>query len=867
MPKTASPKIELKTDLGHGLEFREERVALSMKELRIYDDRKLIDRIRLKDIGRTYIEGGFGVNKLIVLRKDGKETEFAYFTKERSADFSRLSDAINDSFLKGKATKLKFRRERAHGKSQIGTLIWLYSFTRKYRSGLIIGLALSLLLTIVNLVPPYLLKVLIDNVLLSPSHNETLFPILIGVLLLSYVMSLIFNMLQGYILSKNGNNIVTDLRNQLFSHVVKLPPTFIDRFSTGRIISRLISDAGNTQWLMTYGLPTTLTNVLTLIGIGVILFSMYPPLAVYVLLPIPVIVYMVVRYKKRSQVLYFRSWRMSADMASIIADVIPNYTIVKAASKEKFESGKFNAVTSKYYDSQMRLTKLNIFHWPQIGFLTSLATVVIWWVGGHSVTSGLIELGVVAAFISYLGIFYNPINQLGNIIPFIQQSLTSGDRLREIMDEKAPSADHGETAEARPDGDIEFRKVSFEYTHPFPTIKNVDLRIRKGSKAAMVGKSGSGKTTIAKLLLRLYDINSGTITIGGRNISRFGLESLRSSIAYVPQEAVLFDNSVAYNVSYYSQSPSVDPLKIMKVCADANLHKEIMSMPLRYDTNIGEGGHSLSGGQRQRLSIARAMLSEPRIVLLDEVTSNLDAVNATEVNDTIASFTKGRTSISITHDENEIKSADYVIFVDNGTIIEQGTPRELLRRNSKLVSFMRTKSANAPMKRKGRKEDRKGAIAAQIAGSDSVEIRRGSRQSMLEVSYSGNGLGELTPQLPFPISHPEVIVFNDKEGLPLLLLPDASRMNGESASALSEALSATNLKFRITGIEDIKITGDGLEWSVKTEKGRRKVTTYSTKMVRDMGNKLVLIGSDGSVFEADRARLDSRSNNIIDSAI
>ncbi len=856
--------VELKTDLDHELNLKEENVVISASDLSVWDGKRLVERCPLNRIERAFVESGFGINKFIVREKSGKETEFAYFTKSRASNFSKLATAINEHFSKGGRTRVSFDHERLEQPGKVHTLIWLYSFGKKYKFSLLFGLSLSLVVALVNLIPPYLLKVLIDNVILSPGNSPTLFPILIMVLLAASAAAMLLGMLQSYVLNKTGNKIVMDIRNRLFAHVIRLPPTFIDKMSTGRIISRLISDAGNTQWLMTFGLPTVVTNVLTILGIGTILFSMYPPLAVYVLIPVPFVVFLVIRYRRRADVMYYRNWRRSADMTSVISDIVPNYTIVKAASKEKFESGKFDKVTGKYLNSQIDLTKLNLYHWPVVGFITALATIAIWWVGGHSVIAGAIQLGIISSFIAYLAMFYNPINQLGNVIPFVQQSITSGQRLREILDEKIPALVHKTENHTSPHGDIEFKGVSFEYTHPFPTIKNVNFRIREGTKAVFVGKSGSGKTTLAKLLLRLYELREGEILVGGKNIATFGLDNLRGGIAYVPQEAVLFDNSVAYNVSYYSQE-EVDPLKLMLACTEASIHTEIMNMPISYDTNIGEKGYALSGGQRQRLSIARAILTDPNIVILDEVTSNLDAINASEVEETILQFTKSRTSISITHDAKEIRDADYAVVMENGTVVEQGTPEALLKKKGKLPALMRTKSTKVIKSGAQQKIDDK--VARFITSATQITVARGSRQSLVNIVYRKHRFEELTPQMPFPISHPEVIIFKSRQGKPILLVNDSDRLKGRSASALKDALAVTNFKLRVLQISRLKITGDGMEWYVNTDKGKRKVITETRRSVRDMGTKLVLIDREGSVFEAIKAELDQRSRKIIESSV
>jgi ABC-type multidrug transport system ATPase subunit len=366
-------------------------------------------------------------------------------------------------------------------------------------------------------------------------------------------------------------------------------------------------------------------------------------------------------------------------------------------------------------------------------------------------------------------------------------------------------------------------------------------------------------------MMRLYELKDGSITIGGKNIAAFGLDRLRASIAYVPQEAVLFDNSVAYNVAYYS-SLEVDPLKIMLACADAAIHREIMKMPICYDTGIGEKGFALSGGQRQRLSIARAVLTDPNIVILDEVTSNLDAINASEVEETIAHFTKNRTAISITHDAKEISEADYAVVMEGGTVVEQGPPRALLKRKGKLSALMRSKAYSQVRNRQG-EGSAINTVARHIASATQIAVSKGSRRSLLCISYKGRRFRDLTPQFPFPITHPEVIIFNDRKEKPILLINDRGGLDRKDAGVLDNAISVTNFKPTILQISSVRMTGDGLEWFVKTNRGKSKIRTETRRSVRDLGKKLVLIDKDGSVFEAERSKLDARSQKIIEGAI
>lgn len=860
--------LEIKTDLDHELRLKEELIRVEEGMLRVVSQEKTRLEIPVKQIRKVFVEEGLGIGRLIIKTKNGTELEVAYFTKERVDSFKKFARVMNAYTLKGREVKISFEEKKYTPKGRISTVMWLYGFATYYRKPLLIGTILAVFAIIVSLVPPYLLKVLIDSVLLSTTPSTLLFEQLTLILVLSYAVATLLSALRSYYLNLAGNKILVEMRSRLFEKSVNLPSSFIDNMSSGRILSRLISDVGNTQWLMTFGLPTLITNTLTIVGIAVILFSIFPTLAIFVLLPIPFIVLIIANYRSKSGNIYHKNYRRSADLISDVADVIPNYLVVKASGNEGFESREFDKLLDVYNESQMEVVLLNLHRWPLVSFLTVLATVVIWWVGGNLVLIGSIQLGIVTAFLAYMAMFYAPINQLGDIIPFVQQSITSGERIIEIFEVKEVVKNKKNAKKPNLAGEIDFNNVWFGYEPLLPVVKEVSIKIKNGQRTALVGKSGSGKTTLTKLLLRMYDVDEGNLKINGMDIRDMDLNYLRSRMAYAPQDAIFFDESAAYNVSYYSGG-NAKQSDIIAACTATGIHEKIMEMPLGYDTSVGERGLSLSGGQKQMLSLARVIITQPDIMLLDEVTSSLDVVNTQIVDQTILNLTKGKTTVWITHDIDEVMCCENVVVMEKGRVVEAGNPKRLFAKKGKLYSIFRHKTLGrsklrASGKGRARLDD---YIKGFLVDEKKVKIEMGSRGSLVTLHYSGLRARDLVPRKPFPISKPEFIIFYNSEGDDVVAIEDMTKLKQESLKALDHALELNSFSPRVKQIKHIAITGDGLEWELVTAKGNMKVVTVTRRNIIIMKGRVVLIDKYNTPYEIGLGNLDSASLKRLNNTI
>jgi ATP-binding cassette, subfamily C, bacterial len=869
-PKTTT---RLSTDLDHELKLGREVVELDEKSLRVLRNDQLIEEVKLEDITKASIEEGIGIARFVVQTSDGSTKDLAFFTKKKLKQFRSLTSVINNRMV-ASAPPIPDEDEKPTKYNRGSTLRWLLEFMRPYRKKLLLGILFSVLLAGFNLVPPYLLQILIDSVLIATKPSQGLYVTLTLVLLVSYGIITLLTVLQSYFLNTLGQRVVNNLRGSVYEHAISLPTSFIERMTTGRILSRLTTDVGNTQWLMVWGLPTLTVNILTLIGIGVILFFLDAGLAVFVLVPVPFIIYALIRYRKGSFMVYHRNWRRSADVTAMITDTVPAYQVVKSFVREDREATRLDENLDKLYSAQVDAVKMNLYYWPALGFLTSLATIAIWWVGGNQVLVGKIQLGIVTAFVAYLALFYTPINNLSNIVPFIQQGITSGDRLREIIDAKQEIQNKPDALKPKDlGGDIFFDNVTFGYEPYNPVIKDFVLKIPRGQRIAIVGRSGSGKTSISRLLMRFYDVDHGAISIDNIDLRDIDLDYLRSKIAYVLQDVVLFDNTVSYNVVYGVSNPketAAGPLDVLHACRAAGIHKEIMALQLAYDTNLGEKGSSLSGGQRQRLSLARAIIKKPDIFILDEATSDLDVQSEREIYRRMLKLAVGKTTILVTHNMYEALSVDNVIVMSNGRIVEQGKPDQLLSNGEQFASMFKEFSGEIPFKiEEDLMNTDLGNVSVKLPTVEltKIEVISSGRISEVDVQAGEKSWVKLTPRQPFPLSAPQIIILENQVGEEVLTIPDAEGLEVKSKDALKKAARANSFILEISGIRKVVVRGDELEWHLTTNEGPTIVNTKGRRNVVVMDDKVILIDPLDNISEIDLTKVDGKSLKVLNKTV
>ncbi|MBO3757916.1 MAG: ABC transporter transmembrane domain-containing protein [Thermoproteota archaeon] len=617
-------------------------------------------------------------NSELILVVDGKEIPIARFSREKIEEFRHAAGVISAllQYKEQKEIEFKFPLE-INNKRKTSAMLWLMSYLKPYWYLAAIGLILSIAITGLNLAPPSLLKTLIDQVVIKKDENEL--QKLTFILISIYAISTLLGIVQNYSLSLLSQKLVYSMRKDLYAHVQELSMSFYDKMSTGRVISRITDDISRVQWFLVWGIPSLVINVLSIIGIGMIIFTMDYRLSLFALLPFPLIIIGLPRFRSRARIVYHKAWRKWADLSSLLVDTIPGISIVKSFVKEREEVNRLVEKMNEVVGANMDTTKLHLGFFPLLGFVSSAGAAIVWYVGGLHVIKGDISPGTLVAFVSYMWMFYGPIQTMTNLAEPLQQAITSGERVLEILRVDPVIKDAPDAVDFEIKGNIKFEHVTFGYEPFIPVLKDINFEVKAGKTLGIVGQSGSGKTTVTKLLLRFYDVNEGRILIDGVDIRKIKIERLRKSIGIVSQDPFLFDNSILFNITYGLEK--VDPKKVIAAAKAANIHEEIMNFQLAYDSPTGERGSRLSGGERQRVAIARAIILEPKILIMDEATSSVDTLAERKIQEALDNISRERTIIAIAHRLSTLQRSDKIIVIEKGRIVEEGTHEELLKKN------------------------------------------------------------------------------------------------------------------------------------------------------------------------------------------
>ena len=570
-------------------------------------------------------------------------------------------------------------------------LLRLVGYARRY--WLIAGFSLALMVvaTGLELTPQLLMRTLIDDVLVPEASREPtwlagfmegmsrtamLHALVVGLLLIQ-VLRNAMGAVRRYLLAHLGQHVTLDLRNQVYRHLNTLSLSFYNERETGRIMASITQDVGRLQDFISDGLQEIIRDVLVILFICVILFSMNAQLAALVLLPTPLLVFTTLRFGTRLHFIYRSLWRRWAGISALLADTIPGVRVVKAFAQEHREVSKFERRSADLLDGELRAARLQSVFSPTMAFFTSLGNMIVWWVGGELVLDEALSLGTFTAFTGYMWRFYGPVESLCRLNHRFQRAATSAERVFETLDAQPDVRD---VPEAQPlpriVGRVEFRDVTFSYGDGKPVLRHIDLDVAPGEMIGLAGHSGAGKSTLINLICRFYDAAEGQILIDGQDIRDVELKSLRDQIGVVLQDPFLFNGTIAENIAYGKPEAALD--EIVAAARAAHAHDFIMNLPDGFDTLTGERGVRLSGGERQRVSIARAILRDPRILLLDEATSNVDTETEVKIQEALERLIKGRTTFAIAHRLSTLRHASRLLILDKGAVAEVGTHDELI---------------------------------------------------------------------------------------------------------------------------------------------------------------------------------------------
>ena len=551
----------------------------------------------------------------------------------------------------------------------------LVGYLGPYWRRLIVTSVLLILSTGLGLLPPLFQRQIVDEVIGTRdlSRLASLVAIMIGV----YAAAGLVDFGDQYLRHTVGERFLFDLRVRIYAYLQRLSLSFFERTSTGELMSRVTSDVNALEQFVTHGVILTTVDLLRLLGASAVLLVLDWRLALAVLIPVPIVAVGLRGYNRYSRPIYRRVRDRLGDISARLQDDLAGIRVVQAFGQEDAELERFRTVSEKYYHERVRAIRAWSTFFPAMYFVSAVGGVLVLGFGARMVVGGQISLGTLVAFLAYIASFYDPLRRLTEVDDTFQQAIAAAERIFELLDEKPDVQDAPDAVElTHVKGDVVFDDVHFGYGDGDEVLHDIEFHMAPGQVIALVGPSGAGKTSIANLLCRFYDPAHGRVLVDGYDLRQVKLESLRWHVAVVLQDTFLFNATVRENLLY--GKPDAADEEIIAAAQAAYAHEFITQMPNGYDTEIGERGVKLSGGQRQRLALARAILADPRILILDEATSSVDAEAEYLIQQALEGVMKGRTSLVIAHRLSTIRNADKIIALEGGRIREIGNHGELL---------------------------------------------------------------------------------------------------------------------------------------------------------------------------------------------
>ncbi len=521
---------------------------------------------------------------------------------------------------------------------------------------------------------PWLTAQVIDEAI--PNEDSELLALLVALIVLAGLVKALLLAGRRFIAGRQSLGVDFDLRNTLYSHLLRLSFGFYDRHQTGQLMSRATVDLQSVRFFLGYGLIFFSQHILTIVAVTVILFVIDWSLALVALAITPVLIAVAYIYSTKSHPILRNVQQRLADMTTVAEENIVGVNVVKAFAQEEREERKFSRRADAVFDESIKATRQRAFYVPFMSFLPLIAQAAVLLVGGAQVINGNLTLGTFVAFNFYLLMLVMPMRMLGMWIGMSQRAIASGERIFQVLDEPEEISDSPDAVDL-PDGagSISFSDVTFGYDPERPVLTEVDLDLEAGKTVALIGHTGSGKSTLASLVPRFYDVSCGRVTLDGADVRKLKVAGLRRAIGIVSQDPFLFSTTVRENIAF--GAPRATDEDVERAARMAQAHDFIEGLPEGYQTVIGERGITLSGGQRQRIAIARAILIDPRVLILDDATASVDATTEAQIRLGLREVMRGRTTLIIAHRLSTIALADEIVVLEGGSVVERGTRHDL----------------------------------------------------------------------------------------------------------------------------------------------------------------------------------------------
>jgi ATP-binding cassette subfamily B protein len=584
-----------------------------------------------------------------------------------------------------------------HCVKKIGYLVRLWDIARPYKYYIFASVAFYFVIAALNLVPPRLNRILVDNYIKATTRPflSGFISVIVSIFLVN-LLTRVLNIFRSLILIKASNRMIVALRGMVFNRIQMLSVSRISKRTAGELINRVNNDSSRIQSFFTNELGGMIEQLLILIAVSVILFVYNWRLALFILLPTPVVMIFYRLFRRIMHRMYDVQWRVGSQANTILHDIFSGIRVVKAFGMEHREMARYDEATRNERDIRIRNETFYACFNPFVSFLLGFGEFALLYYVGNKVVGGTMTLGEMSQFSAYVSIIYGPLLWLSNFPRRLVWTMTSIVKVFDIIDEDIDVKDAPDAKDIEIKGEVELEGVSFGYDNTANVLRNINLKIKPGEFIGLVGRSGVGKSTLINLIMRLYDPDEGVIRIDGIDEKEISQKSLRSQIGVVLQETFLFAGTVYDNIAYAKPSATRD--EVITASKLAGAHQFIMKMPDAYNTRVGERGHTLSGGERQRIAIARALLHNPRILILDEATSALDTETEKQIQDALRILSKDRTTIAIAHRLSTLRNATRLVVLDKGTIAEVGTHDELIQKKGIYYNLVMAQRQMSKMK-------------------------------------------------------------------------------------------------------------------------------------------------------------------------